>query len=200
MAEKMDPFKGARIAGQVKGTLLLSRMKYLRSRGADSEERVLRRLSAADQTVVRGALYPSSWYPADLLLRLEMTIAALLASGDRRRLFLDMGRFSAETNLGPAGVQRPFLKVGDPHYLLSNAPVMYSAQHSAGRRTYERSAERGAVVRTFDGEEATAEDCLTAVGWLERAIELSGGREARVVEAQCRSRGAAHCEYRCTWS
>ena len=200
MAEKTDPFQAARITGQVKGTLLLARMKYLRSRGSETEERVLRRLSAADQAVVRGTLYPSSWYSADLLLRLEMTIVALLASGDRPRLFLDMGRFSAETNLGLAGVQRPFLKEGDPHYLLSNAPAMYSAQHSAGRRTYERSGERGAIVRTFDGEEATAEDCLTAVGWFQRAIELSGGREARVVEAQCRARGAAHCEYRCTWS
>jgi uncharacterized protein (TIGR02265 family) len=111
-----------------------------------------------------------------------------------------MGRFSAETSLGSGGAQRPFLKKGDPHYLLSNVPAMYSAQHSTGRRTCERAGERVAVVRTFDAGEADAEDCLTAVGWLQRAIELSGGREARVVETQCRARGAAHCEYRCSWA
>jgi uncharacterized protein (TIGR02265 family) len=200
MAENADPFQGPRIAGKVKGTLLLARMKYLRSRGAETEERVLRRLSAADQAVVRGTLYPSTWYPADVLLRLEMTIAALLASGDRPRLFQDMGRFSAEANLGPGGVQRPFLKDGDPHFLLSNVPAMYAAQHGDGRRTCERSGERGAVIRSFGGDKADAEDCLTAVGWLQRAIEMSGGREARVVETQCRALGAAHCEYRCSWS
>jgi len=199
MAGASDPFEGDRLTGKVKGALLLARMKYLRSRGAESEERVLRRLSAADQAIVRGTLHPSAWYPADVLLRLEMTIVALLASGDRPRLFLDMGRFSAETNLGQGGVQRPFLKEGDPHFLLSNVPAMYSALHSNGRRTCERSGERGAIVRSFDGEEADAEDCLTAVGWLQRAIEMSGGTEARVVETQCRARGAAHCEYRCSW-
>jgi hypothetical protein len=60
-----------------------------------------------------------------------------------------------------------------------------------------RSGERGAIVRSFDGGEADAADRHTAVGWLQRAIEMSGGREARVVETQCRAHGAAHCEYRC---
>jgi uncharacterized protein (TIGR02265 family) len=200
MAAKTDPFQGAHIVGKVKGTLLVARMKYLRSRGAESEERVLRRLSAADQAVVRGDLDPSGWYPADLLLRLDMTMVALLASGERGRLFLEMGRFSAEASLAPGGVQRPFLREGDPHHLLSSVPAIHSAEHGIGRRTCERTGERGAIVRTFDGGEADAEECLTAVGWLQRAIELSGGREAQVVETQCRARGAAHCEYRCSWA
>src|SRR5690606_13827054 len=91
--------------GNVKGTLLIARMKYLRSRGVEATERILQRMPAADQAVLRGMLLPSTWYPGDLLLRLEMTIVAILAKGDRQELFLDMGRFSAETNLGPNGVQ-----------------------------------------------------------------------------------------------
>ena len=55
--------------GNVKGTLIIARMKYLRSRGTESAERVLKRMSAADQAVLRGMLLPSTWYPADLLLR-----------------------------------------------------------------------------------------------------------------------------------
>ena len=187
-------------AGKVKGTLVISRMKYLRARGDDACERVLRRMAAADQQVLRGMLLPSSWYPADLVVRLEMTIVALLAKGERRELFLDMGRFTADTNLGTNGVQRPYLKEGEPHYLLSNVPRMYAAQHAGGVRTYQQLEPRAAAIRTVAGEEPNAEDCLTAVGWLRRAIELSGGKIVTVDETSCRSRGASCCEYVCRWA
>jgi uncharacterized protein (TIGR02265 family) len=187
-------------AGTVKGTLVIARMKYLRAQGADAAERVLRRLVQQDQATLRGMLLPSTWYPADLLMRLEMTIAAVLANGDRRALFLDLGQFSADTNLGANGVQRPYVKQGDPHHLLRNVPRMYSSQHSGGTRTYEPLGERAAAIRTFDGDDADAEDCLTAVGWLRRAIELSGGRAVFVEETRCRASGGSCCEYVCRWS
>ncbi len=187
------------VTGNVKGTLVISRMKYLRAQGPDASERVLKRLSQADQGVVRGMLLPSSWYPVDVLMRLEMTIAAVLARGDRRALFVDMGHFSADTNLGPNGVQRPFLREGDPHFLLQNVPRMYATQHSTGTRTYEQAGPRAAVIRTVSGEAPDTEDCFTAVGWLKRAVELSGGRTVSVAETQCRARGGTCCEYVCSW-
>jgi uncharacterized protein (TIGR02265 family) len=189
----------AKDPGKVKGTLLVARMRYLRAQGPESAERVLRRMTEADRAVLGGILLPSSWYPADLLLRLEMTIAALLAEGDRSRLFLSMGRFSADANLGPTGVQRPYVREGDPHFLLRNLPRLYATQHTVGERTYEPAGARAAVVRTLEADDANAEDCLTAVGWLARAIEMSGGRSPRVLETQCRARGAGFCEYRCEW-
>lgn len=199
MADMAAPKRTGFSGGTVKGTLVISRMKYLRAQGAEAAERVLRRLSQADQAVLRGMLLPSTWYPADLVMRFEMTIAAVLANGDRRALFLDMGQFSAETNLGPNGVQRAFLREGDPQFLLRNVPRMYASQHSTGTRTYEQMGLRGATIRTLDGEDVEAEDCLTAVGWLRRAVELSGGRAVTVDETQCRARGATCCEYAVRW-
>ncbi len=185
--------------GKIKGTLLMARLRYLRAQGPEAEGRVVRRLSSSDQAVVGGVVLPSTWYPAPRRLRLESTIAAVLERGDRVRLFLDMGRFSADANLGPAGVQRPFLREGDPQALLQNVPRMYVAQHTDGERTFERLGPTTAVIRTTGGGEVTAEDCLTAVGWLERAIQLCGGAGVRVVETSCRARGGAACEYRCEW-
>lgn len=187
------------MVGKVKGTLLIARMKYLRAQGTESTDRVLRRLSEEDQQVLAGMLLPSSWYPAGVLLRLDTTIAALLARGDRQQLFRDMGRFSADTNLGPSGVQRPYLREGDPQFLLRHVPRMYTTQHSDGRREYQQTGDHSAVLRTLEAEKPSADDCLTTIGWLERAVELSGGRAVRVVERQCRARGGASCEYQCDW-
>jgi len=64
---------------------------------------------------------------------------------------------------------------------------------------YEKTGDCSAVLRTYDAESVTAEDCLTVVGWHVRAIELCGGRTVEVVETLCRARGAPYCEYRCTW-
>jgi uncharacterized protein (TIGR02265 family) len=109
-----------------------------------------------------------------------------------------MGRASADANL--LGPHRPFVKPGDPHFLLSSAPNIYAAYYGVGRRTYERTGETSAVLRTFDAESVTATDCLTVVGWHVRAIELCGGKDPRVVESRCRTRGDPHCEYHCAWT
>jgi uncharacterized protein (TIGR02265 family) len=200
-APSTPPPARAPARSQVKGTLLLARLRFLRGQGDAVAERVLRRMAHADQEALRGTILPSGWYPASLLLRLEMTAVALLAKGDRARLFREMGRFSATTNLGPVGLQRAFLREDDPHFLLRNVPTLYHAQHAgAGRREYERAGDREAVIRTFEAPDADAEDCLTAIGWLQRAIEMSGGREVRVVETACAARGQGRCEYRCAWA
>jgi uncharacterized protein (TIGR02265 family) len=189
----------ARMTGKVKGTLLIARMKYVRSRGDVDAERVLKRLSAEDQVLLRGMLLPSSWYPAGALLRLEMTAAAILSKGDRRQLFMEMGRFTASTNLAPAGMHRPFVREGDPHFLLENVPRLYSSQHSTGHRTHERTGPTSAAIRHFDTEQPDSDDCLTVAGWLERAVEISGGRVPMVEERRCRGRGAPHCEFLISW-
>lgn len=184
---------------RVKGTLIAARLRFLRARGADVADRVINRLTAEDQAVLRGMILPSSWYPADLLQRLEMTAAAIVANGDPKALFVEMGRYTAQTNLGPTGVQRAYVRFDDPHFLLANVPRMYTTQHNDGNRTYEKTAERSAVIRSYDGELPRPEDCLTTIGWMGRAIECSGGREVTVEEKLCRSKGAAHCEFHCRW-
>lgn len=184
---------------RVKGTLIAARLRFLRARGPETAERVLNRMSAEDQAALRGMVLPSSWYSADLLARLELTAAAIVADGDPKALFLEMGRYTAQTNLGSTGVQRAYVRPDDPHFLLSNVPRMYVTQHTEGSRTYEKLAEHAAVIRSYGGETPRPEDCLTTVGWMGRAIECSGGREVRVEEKLCRSKGAPHCEFHCRW-
>jgi uncharacterized protein (TIGR02265 family) len=191
----MPPPAGPRI----KGNVLLSRIAFVRGHGGEEAlQAVLSRLPAADQAILRGWILPISWYPLALNLRLDDAIAGVLSPEDRSRVFLEMGRASADANL--KGPHRPFVKPGDPHFLLASAPQIYAAYYGVGRRTYERTGETAAVLRTFDAESVTPTDCLTVVGWHVRAIELCGGKDVRVAETRCRSRGDPHCEYHCTWA
>jgi uncharacterized protein (TIGR02265 family) len=190
------------VAGQtgsrIRGHVLLSRIKYVRDvAGEAGFGKVMAVLSADDQAILTGMVPLVSWYPIELNLRLDAAIAAVLSPRDRNRVFLELGRASAEKNL--QGIHRTYLRQGDPHYLLSAAPLIYAAYYAVGRRTYEKAGDRAAVLRTLDAENVTAADCLTVVGWHQRAIEMCGGRDVEVVETQCRARGAPHCEYRCEW-
>ncbi len=185
--------------GHVKGGVIKARLEFVRGRAGEAGlESVMSRLSREDQEVLRGWILPTTWYPLDLNLRLDDAIAAVLSAGDRDRVFVEMGRASADSNLG--GPQRPYLREGDPHYLLRATAGIFLAYYQVGRRTYERTGDTSAVLRTYEAENVTRTDCLTVVGWHQRAIELCGGKAVRVTETLCRTRGAPHCEYRCEWT
>jgi uncharacterized protein (TIGR02265 family) len=184
---------------RIKGHILLSRLQYVREAVGEAQLlEVLASLPAEDRAILTGMLLPVTWYPLDLNLRLDSAIATVLSPDDKARVFLEMGRASAEQNL--KGVHRPYLREGDPHFLLSAAPRIYAAYYAVGSRSYEKTGERSAVLRTAGAETVSATDCLTVIGWHQRAIELCGGREVRVEEPLCRARGGPHCEYRCAWS
>jgi uncharacterized protein (TIGR02265 family) len=182
----------------IKGIILLSRRTFVeKTWGKEAWGLTLRRLSADDQEVLGGLIVTAGWYPYALNLRLDRAIATTFAPGDPAKVFLDMGRSSASNNL--AGPHASYVKRGQPHDLLAMSPRIYSSYYDKGRRTYEKTGPTSAVLRTFDAENVTHEDCLTVVGWHERAIEICGGRKVKVQETLCRTDGAPHCEYHCQW-
>ncbi|MCP3144689.1 TIGR02265 family protein [Pyxidicoccus xibeiensis] len=183
---------------RIKGGVLISRLNMLRQHGGQVRvDDVLRRLPPEDQAVLRKMILPIAWYPLELNLRLDTAIAEVMSPEDKRRAFVDMGRASAEEALH--GAQHVFVRPGDPQFLLSQAPQIYRFYYAVGSRTYERAGERAAVLRTFGAENVTETDCLTIIGWHERAVELSGGRAVNISHPQCRARGAPHCEYHVAW-
>jgi hypothetical protein len=185
---------------RVKGTLVLSRIKYLGVQGQGAVSAVRARLSEDDRVLLDGTMIlPACWYPAGLLKRLDAAIADALASGRREAMLLDLGHFSADLNLGPTGVLRPYVREDDPQALLREVPNIHASQHGAGHRSYERLGEHAAVIRTVSASGFEGDDCLTTVGWLKRAIELCGGRDVEVSELRCLARGAPCCEYLCEW-
>jgi uncharacterized protein (TIGR02265 family) len=184
---------------RVGGNIILARRTFVQQRGGEALwERVLSHLPEEDAKSLRRVLLVTTSYPLDLNLKLDEAIAREISPGDARKAFLDMGRSSADVNL--KGPHRAFVKDGDPHHLLSFAETIYAYYYGEGRRTYEKTGPNSATLVTYGAPTSTPGDCLTVVGWHERAIEMSGGRNVQVVESKCRSRGDAVCEYRCAWS
>jgi uncharacterized protein (TIGR02265 family) len=182
----------------VGGNILFARRSFVQKRGGDELwERVLKHLPAEDAKELRRTVLVTATYPFELNVRLDDAIAEVLFPGEPDRAFIEMGRASAEVNL--SGPQKGFVHQGDPHYLLSLAETIYAYYYGEGRRTYVKTGPSSATLVTHDAPESSRRDCLTVVGWHQRAIELSGGKDVSVQEVRCRSRGDTVCEYRCGW-
>jgi len=181
---------------KVKGGLLLSLFAFIREQlGEEGLQRVMNRLSEADRTVCK-SIHTGGWYSFDLNERIDTAIAAEVGMGDD--VFLLMGEKSAVQNL--TGPHRALLSDGDPHGFLRRTPQIYQMYYDTGRRTYEKTGERTAVLRTYDAPTFSAHDCLTVAGWHRKAIEMCGGQRVRIAETKCRANGAELCEYTCEWS
>ena len=181
--------------GSIKGVVLRSRLSYVRDNMGEAAARsVLDRLPEADQTALARIL-PASWYPFELQARLDDAIAFQMGIGEK--IFRLLGEQSARDNL--ASTHRAFVDAHDPHGLLQHSASIHQAYYDTGHRVYEHLGPKSAVLRTFDCLSTSRAECLTNMGWHQAAIEICGGRHARVSDPFCRARGDKHCEYLCEW-
>jgi len=190
--------KGTSARGSVKGSVISSRLAFVRDeRDAAAVERVLARVPDAHRAILKGILLPFAWYPFEANESLDFAIAAEFGSGDE--IFLRLGARSADDNLGSAS-QKLYIRDRNPQALLKNTSAIYGVYYDTGRRDYVKLSETSAVLRTFDSLSFSTADCLTVVGWYERALLMCGGRDVRVVQTKCRVNGDEICEYECVWA
>jgi uncharacterized protein (TIGR02265 family) len=182
---------------QIKGAVIQSRLAFVRDHfGEAGAERLLASLPEDDRATLPHVL-SIKWYPFDLGTRLDDAIVKVLGGGDPA-VFEHLGAASAEKNL--ATLHHAFLTPGNPHGLLSKARTIYGMYYVSGRREYQKTGDKEAVLTTYDAEAFSVPDCLTVIGWHKKALEMCGARDVRVVEEECRARGGAVCRYRLSWA
>ena len=181
---------------KIKGSVLKARLLFVQEiAGPDGVRRVKDRLEAEDRAAL-DRLLPTGWYPFETGRRLDEAIVHELGGG-RLDYFIRLGEASAERNL--TGVHRAFLRPGDPHAFLAQAPEIYAFYYDRGRRTYEATGPKEGVLTTYDAETFSVPDCMTVIGWHAKALRMCGATEVSVVEEECRARGGQLCRYRVRW-
>jgi uncharacterized protein (TIGR02265 family) len=181
----------------VKGSVLRSRLDFVEQQfGKDGLFRLLERLPEPDRELLTKGLLPAQWYPFELGQRIDKVVMEVLAKGDRET-FHQLGVRSADFNL--KGVHQVFVHPGNPQSLLRRAPAIYKLYYDTGHRTYEETGESTCRLVTYDSESFSEADCLTVIGWHQRAVELCGGRNVAIDHPRCRAHGDTVCEYLISW-
>lgn len=183
---------------RVKGTLVRTRLEFLRERfGPEAPPAVIRALGAPEQRAVQSAL-PASWIPFALLNSLDGEIVARFGHGSQE-LCRDVGAFTAHRTL--ASVYRTFVEQagGDPHRLVEGLASLHSTSYDWGRvRATRLDDSRGQVEVDYAGG-ASRTNCLASVGFYGEALRQLALKDAKVLERSCQAAGGAVCLYEVAW-
>ena len=180
---------------QVKGTAVLSSLRYLRERfGEDTLGRILSALPDGD-ALGHGAL-ASSWYPMPAFLRLMQEAERQLRVEDPK-LVLNLGRASCD--YGVTGVYKIFFKVGSPEFIVGRAARVFSGYYDTGELKVVESRDGRAVAELSGLQGSAPQFCERIYGWMQRTLELAGARNLRSGHTSCVHRGEAVCRFEGTW-
>ncbi len=181
---------------RVKGTAVQSSMRYVRERfGEEALQAVIAALPAPDGAELPGLL-ASSWYPMESFLRFMQEAKRQLGAGEPQ-VVRNMGRASCD--YGVTGVYKIFFKLGSPEFLISKSPRVYSSYYDSGRLTVTESRDGRAVAEITGLDGGAPEFCERMLGWMERTVELAGGKRVRPAHPACVHRGDAVCRFEGDW-
>jgi hypothetical protein len=183
--------------GQVKGTAVVSTLRFLKERfGEDEAASVVSSLAPSERALVEQGALASTWYPMSLLLHLMQESRGRLGARSLT-LLRDMGRASAE--YGVTTVYRIFFKVGSPQFIISRAARVFGSYYDSGELRVLASRPGHAAVDLVGFQESTPEFCERILGWMERTMELSGARNLRANHVRCLHRGDDVCRFQGDW-
>jgi len=170
---------------QVKGTAVLSSLRYLRARfGEQALAGVLSAMPAED-----GALM-------GCLLRLMQEAERQLASQEPR-LLQNMGRASCDEGL--KGIYKIFLRVGSPGFTIDRAARVLANYYDTGELVVVERGERHVAVELRGLEGSGRQFCERIYGWMQRTLELTGVRNLRSSHSRCVHRGDPVCRFEGSW-
>jgi hypothetical protein len=182
---------------QVKGTTVASTLRFVRERfGPEAEAEVRGDLDPALQAALTGEPVPSAWYPFGLLVGLGRA-AARRFGGSMTSFQRELGRASADDAMRT--VYRVLLRLGSPHFVVSQAPRVWRSYYDSGAISTVVAEPGHAALDLAGFEDPVPELCERLIGWLSRTVELAGGRNLRSVHSLCVLRGDQVCRFEEWW-
>lgn len=179
-----------------KGTVFEStRMFTQQHYGADAVARVLAELPDEDRKLLAD-VQAIGWYPVEPILRYHHALDRVFGRGDLA-VCTAAGRFSATWSMNT--ILKVFVRFKSPSWLVDKATRVWARYHDTGR--WEVTGE-GPQRVTGELVEYAVRDlafCARLRGWLQGAIEATGGKNASVTELRCACRGHDRCVFEMSW-
>jgi hypothetical protein len=179
-----------------KGTVFEStRMFTEQQYGAGATARVLAELSPEDQAQL-AEIQVIGWYPVEPVIRYHHALDRLYGRGDLK-VCSAAGRFSATWSMNT--VLKVFLRFKSPSWLIEKATRVWSRYHDTGR--WEVSSPGPGKITGELLEYAVRDEafCARLRGWLQGAVEATGGKNAVVTETRCVCRRHDRCVFELVW-
>lgn len=126
----------------------------------------------------------STWYHIDILIKPTQKILELFYNDDIKGAY-EIGRFSADYGLN--GLYKFFIKFGSPSYIISKSANVFGAYYRDAIMTVISKTPNSVVVDISNFTEYHKIIEQRIIGWIEKALELSGCKnlETNIVKSLC---------------
>ena len=179
-----------------KGTVFEStRMFTERKFGAAGVAKVLEQLSDEDRRTL-SSVQAIGWYPVEPVLRYHHALERTFGSGDFS-LCTAAGKFSATWSMNT--VLKVFVRFKSPTWLIDKATRVWSRYHDTGRWEVASPAQHRLVGTLSEFAVKDVAFCARLRGWLQGAVEATGGVNANIAETRCACRGNDNCMFVLSW-
>ncbi len=182
---------------RVKGTVIGSTLAFLNDKlGKEETVRLIEGLAVEHAALLKGPVLLGNWYPLDLLIGLIIAAEGKVAVPSKS-LAWELGRYSADTGL--KGIYKIFFKMADVGFIIKRAPQVFANYYDSGKMQVLDSEPHKAILRIAEFDQPSAVLCDRILGWMERTVEMTGGKGVVMTHPSCAARGDAFCEYRGEW-
>lgn len=141
-----------------------------------------------------GGVDASGWVPFALVVAVDRGIARLAAPAPVHETFFALGRRSAERQFAAGLPPAPSVQ----HHFW-DGKLHHSEFGDFGTCTYVPLEQRALRMEYREYPVMSRSFCLSGQGFLERSLELLGGRDPIVEEASCQCYGDPSCSFRVSW-
>jgi hypothetical protein len=182
---------------EVKGTAVRSTPLFVRQRFNSRFDEWADSLSDRARTVMLARVSTSDWFDLQTaMIEPTQKICDLFFEGDKAGA-LDVGRYSADYSLW--GLYRLFIKIGSPSYLIKRATSVFSTYYRPCKMIVVEQTPLSALVRITEFEEPNELVELRIIGWMERALEISGSSKVEMKITKSLARGEDCTEIVAQW-
>jgi len=182
----------------VKGSAVKASIQYLEEQvGPATLQKILASLPPSEADLLRVPILQSNWYDTSMLIRLMEASTPHVQLPLGKSVAWEMGRHSAE--YGIKTLYKIFFKVADVHFIIKRAPQVMVTYYDSGSMEVMKVGPKEALLHLVDFDEPHLLICDRLQGWMERVVELSGGKDVSLKHPKCMAKGDRVCEYNATW-
>jgi len=182
----------------IRGLVIQSRLSYLEKLDDQSKfKHVLQKLSEPVRNAIGEQVFMTNLYSFSMLKDLDMAIGESLKI-PLESIFNEIGTSYAKLILDRYFYN--YIQEKDPQRFLAQVERLYSSLWYFGQYTYQKNGEKSATVKFDYDEDLHKPYCWFIQAFLNKGIEICGGKDVKINEKECVSEDGESCLYNIKWN
>lgn len=181
-----------------KGTSLIVLPEFIKQTfGEEAKNKWLAALSPEANKYFSDLIMPASIYPLKTgMIEPTEKMCELFYGGNTNGAF-ELGKFSADYAL--KGVYRFFIKFGSPEFIIKKSGTILPVYYQPSKMEITEVENGHAVLRIVDFAEMAEVVEKRITGWMDKAMEVTGAKNGRIVTTKSLTKGDPITEFDITW-